>query len=82
MLDYAGHSVHAELFLSLSFPDFAEMLNGLGIDPELGLPLHAVIRSQGAILEDHSFRLRGPCDLSPHALLNAEETRAVVLSGA
>jgi hypothetical protein len=82
VLDYACRRVHAEFSVMLSFPDFADMLNGLGMDPELGLPLHAVIRSKGAILENHSFRLSGPCHLAPHALLNAAETRAVVLPGA
>ena len=80
-LDYAAFRAEAAFRVLLTFPEFADTLDGLGSDPELTEPVHAVIRSKGRIREDHSFVLSGPCDLEPHALLKAEETRAVVLAG-
>jgi hypothetical protein len=79
-LDYENRRARAEFHVLLRFPEFAETLEALGADPELTRPVNAVIHSEGEILADHSFRLTGPCDLEPHALLN-QETRASVLSG-
>ena len=81
-LDYAEFRAEAAFRVLLSFPEFADTLEELGADPELTKPVHGVIHSKGRIREDHSFVLSGPCDLEPHALLKAEETRAVVLAGA
>jgi len=80
ILDYDNRRAQAEFHVLLSFPEFAETLTALGADPELTQPARVVIHSQGEILPDHSFRLSGPCDLAPHALLN--ETTAFVLPGA
>lgn len=80
-LDYTARHARAEFHVLLTFPEFAGLLQSLGVDPELTRPVHAVIRSEGDILADHSFLLSGPCDLAPHALLNPEETRASVLPG-
>jgi hypothetical protein len=80
-LDYTGRRARAEFHVALTFSEFASTLEALGVDPELTRPLHAVIRSEGDILDDHSFLLSGPCDLAPHALLNREETSASVLPG-
>jgi len=81
VLDYTGRRTRAEFHVLLTFPEFASTLETLGVDPELTRPVCAVIRSEGDILGDHSFLLSGPCDLAPHALLNAQETRASVLPG-
>lgn len=78
-LDYDNRHARAEFHVLLSFPELADTLEGLGADPELTRPVRVVIRSEGDILPDHSFRLSGPCDLTPHALLN--ETTASVLPG-
>lgn len=78
-LDYDNRRAWAEFHVLLSFPEFAETLDALGADPELTRPARVVIRSEGEILPDHSFRLSGPCDLEPHMLLH--ETRAAVLPG-
>lgn len=78
-LDYDDRHARAEFHVLLSFPELADTLEGLGADPELTRPVRVVIRSEGDILPDHSFRLSGPCDLTPHALLN--ETTASVLPG-
>jgi len=79
VLDYDSRRAQAEFHLLLSFPEFAETLQGLGADLELTRPARVVIHSEGEILPDHSFRLGGPCDLEPHSLLN--ETKASVLPG-
>lgn len=80
-LDYSASRAEATFHVLFSFPEFANTLEELGSDPELTEPVHAVIHSTGRIREDHSFVLSGPCNLQPHPLLKAEETRAVVLAG-
>ena len=67
--------------MQVTFPRFAEELEELGVDVELTRPVRAVLRSEGAILDDHSFVLSGTCDIEPHALLPREKTRAAVLPG-
>jgi|SRR5215469_9091492 len=81
VLDYAAFRAEAVFHVLLTFPEFADTLEEIGVDPELTEPVRAVIHSKGRIREDHSFFLSGPCELEPHALLEAEETRAVVLAG-
>jgi hypothetical protein len=81
VLDYTFRRARAEFHVLLTFPKFASTLEALGVDHELTRPVRAVIRSEGDILDDHSFVLSGPCDLTEHALLNAQETRASVLPG-
>ena len=81
VLDYGSHRALAAFHVLLSFPIFASTLDELGVDPELTRPLHAVIHSQGNILDDHSFVLSGPCDLIPHPLLKTGETMAAILPG-
>ena len=77
-LDYDNRRAQADFHVLLSFPEFAETLKGLGADAELTRPVRLVIHSEGEILDDHSFRLSGPCDLEPHELLNAETTASVL----
>ena len=81
MLDYASRRARAQFHVRLSFPQFAETLGDLGVDPALTRPVRAVLRSEGDILEDHSFVLSGVCDLEPHGLLPRETTTAAVLPG-
>ncbi len=81
VLDYATRHARAEFHVRLSFPEFAEMLSDLGVDPALAEPVEAVLRSEGEILDDHGFALSGACDLRPHALLPRDATRAAVLPG-
>ena len=81
VLDYGRGRAQADFHVCLSFPEFSIMLEELGVDPQLARPVRAVIHSEGEILDDHSLALSGRCELSPHALLPAEETRASVLSG-
>ena len=81
VLDYASRRARAEFHVRLSFPQLAEVLGNLGVDPALSQPVHAVLRSEGDILDDHGFALSGTCDLEPHGLLPREATRAAVLPG-
>lgn len=81
VLDYAGRRARAEFHVRLKFPEFAAELEALGVDPALSQPVRAVLRSEGEILEDHSFALSGRCELRPHELLPAHQTRAAVLPG-
>ena len=80
-LDYETMRAYADFRVLLSFPNLANVLESLGVDPSLTQPVHAAICSEGRILHDHSFRLSGRCKLAPHALLDSEETRAAVLPG-
>jgi hypothetical protein len=81
VLDYGSRRARAEFRVRLSFPEFAGLLEDLGVDASLTRPVEAVLRSEGAILDDHSFALSGACDLEPHRLLPGEATGAEVLPG-
>ena len=55
VLDYANHRARAEFHVRLSFPEFAQTLSDLGVDPALAEPVEAVLRSEGEILDDHGL---------------------------
>ena len=75
-----GH-VAVEFHVLLSFPELAEQLRDLGVDEDLVRPVRAVLRSEGAIRDDHRLALSGNCTLQPHALFPREESAARVLPG-
>jgi hypothetical protein len=81
ILDYGHGRAQANFQVLLTFPELASTLEMLGVDPELTQPVHAVICSEGQILDDHSFILTGPCKVADHALLNSKQTTACVLPG-
>jgi len=81
VLDYSQQQARAEFHVRVIFPEFARTLNELGVEPALTQPLRAVLRSEGDILDDHSFALTGQCELEPHELFPAPETAATVLPG-
>src|ERR1700751_4995815 len=81
VLNYSERRARAEFHLRLRFPELAKPLEALGVDPELIRPVSAVLRSEGDILDDHSFALSGQCDLAAHPLFRAEETKASILPG-
>jgi hypothetical protein len=68
VLDYNRRRARLEFHVKLEFPEFAETLAGLGVDPAYTAPVRAIIRSEGDILEDHGFGLSGACDVLPHGL--------------
>ena len=81
MLDYARGRAEAEFHVRLAFPELVSMLESLGVASELTRPICAVLRSEGEILNDHSFALSGRCELAPHEILSSPETTASVLPG-
>lgn len=81
VLDYENRHAEAEFRVKMEFPEFAGLLEGLGVDRSLAAPVYAVLRSQGDILDDHGFALSGSCDLSAHPLFARECTSASVLPG-
>ena len=81
VLDYCQRRARAEYHVRLKFPELAEMLESLGVDPELTQPVRAVLRSEGEILDDHSFALSGRCELGPHGMFSSDETAVSVLPG-
>jgi hypothetical protein len=81
VLDYASRRARAEFRVRLHFPELAGLLADLGVEDSLTRPVEAVLRSEGDILDDHSFALSGVCELEPHGLLPREATTAGVLSG-
>ena len=81
VLDYSRRRAEAEFHVRLRFPEFAGTLAELGMDPSLGEPVRAVLRSEGEIEDDHSFVLSGHCELGPHGLFGPGEAGAAVLPG-
>ncbi len=81
VLDYDRREARVEFHVRVSFPELADMLQSMGVAPELTQPVRAVLRSQGEILEDHSFALSGVSELRPHAMFIPEEAAACVLPG-
>ena len=69
-LDYVRRRACAEFHVRVNMPELAELLQTLGVDPSLTRPVDAVVRSEGKILDDHSFNLVGVGEIEPHALLN------------
>jgi hypothetical protein len=80
-LDYESRRAQAEFHVRLSFPQLSADLEDLGVDPELTQPVRAILRSEGEILEDHSFLLSGRCELLPHELFRPKDCAASVLPG-
>lgn len=78
-LNYEQSQAAAEFQVSFAFPEFAATLDELGAN-EFARPIQAVLRSSGAILEDHSFALAGDCAVADHALRD-ERLSASVLPG-
>lgn len=81
VLDYAGSRARACFHVRVRFPELAEMLESIGVDPDLTRPVRAVLYSEGDILPDHGFALSGACDLRPHGLFPPEGSGAGVLPG-
>ena len=62
---------------------FALKLKTVGIDAELMPPVHAVLKTEGEILPDHSFngRLRGSCKVESHKMFSSRDLRIEILPG-
>lgn len=81
LLDYSRRRASAVFHVCLRFPEFARMLEAVGVPRELTRPVRAILRSEGEILEDHGFAFAGNCSLEEHALFPSSEAAASVLPG-
>ncbi len=81
VLDYDRREVKVEFHVRVRFPELTDLLDSMGVSPEMAQPVRAVLRSEGKIHDDHSFALSGTSELRPHAILVDEETSACVLPG-
>jgi hypothetical protein len=79
-LDYSERRARVEFRVTMAFPEFAQTLADLGAASEFSQPLRAVIRSEGPILEDHSFALSGSASVAEHALFDGH-AQGTVLPG-
>jgi hypothetical protein len=77
--DYARRQTHADFHVHVEMPELRDLLQTLGVNAGLLKPVYAVVRSAGAILEDHSFNLTGLCVMEPHKLFDG--TQAGMLPG-
>jgi hypothetical protein len=81
VLDYDRLEAKVEFHVRVRFPELADLLESMCASRELAQPVQAVLRSEGKILDDHSFALSGASKLRPHAMFVDEETVACVLPG-
>jgi hypothetical protein len=83
VMNYELGVVSTEFHVLVRFRRFGLQLKALGIDVELMPPVHAVLKTEGAILPDHSFNggLRGTCKVESHKMFSSEDLRAEILPG-
>ena len=83
MMNYERGVVSTEFHVLVRFRRFGLQLKTLGIDAELLPPVHAVLKTEGAILPDHSFNggLRGTCKAESHKMFSSEDLRIEILPG-
>jgi hypothetical protein len=72
--------VNVEFRVKIAFPELSEILIDLGAEAGLAVPVDAVIRSQGVVFEDHSFRLAGKGEIAEHLLFDRDETKIDILA--
>ena len=80
VIDYEAGKVNVEFRVVISFPELSEILADLGADTAITAPVDAIIRSEGVVFEDHSFRLSGKGEISPHRLFDRAETKLEILA--
>ena len=83
VMNYELGAVLSEFHVLVRFRRFALQLKALGIDAELMPPLHAVLKTEGKILADHSFNggLRGSCKFESHKMFSGKDLRVEILPG-
>jgi hypothetical protein len=83
VMDYELGAVLSEFHVLVRFRRFALQLKALGIDAELMPPVHAVLKTEGKILADHSFNggLRGSCKVESHKMFSGRDLRIEILPG-
>jgi hypothetical protein len=83
LMNYELGAVLSEFHVLVRFRRFALQLKALGIDAELMAPIHAVLKTEGKILADHSFNggLRGSCNVESHKMFSGRDLRIEILPG-
>ena len=83
VMNYELGAVSSEFHVLVRFRRFALRLKALGIDAELMAPVHAILKTEGAILPDHSFNggLRGSCKVESHKMFSSQDLRIEILPG-
>jgi hypothetical protein len=81
ILDYSQARAAVDFPVQIRFPDFAEILEDLGVSTAFTEPIKGVIKSRGSILPDHRFALSGLSEFQPHALFSSDNLSAQVLQG-
>jgi hypothetical protein len=83
VMNYELGVVLSEFHVLVHFRRFALQLKALGIDAELMPPVHAVLKTEGKILPDHSFNggLRGSCTAESHKMFSSQDLRIEILPG-
>jgi len=83
VMNYELGVVSSEFHVLVHFRRFALQLKALGIDAELMAPVHAVLKTEGKILPDHSFNggLRGSCKVESHKMFSSQDLRIEILPG-
>jgi hypothetical protein len=83
VMNYELGVVSSEFHVLVRFCRFALQLKALGIDVGLMPPIHAVLKTEGEVLPDHSFNggLRGSCKVESHKMFSSEDLRVEVLPG-
>ena len=83
VMNYELGVVVTEFRVLVRFRRFALQLKTLGIDAELMPPVHAVLKTEGKILPDHSFNggLRGSCKVESHKMFSSQDLRIEILPG-
>ena len=83
VMKYELGVVTSEFHVLVRFRRFALQLKALGIGAELVPPIHAVLKTEGAILPDHSFNcgLRGSCKVESHKMFSSQNLQVEILPG-
>jgi hypothetical protein len=80
-LDYSQGLAEVDFPVQVRFPDFAGILESMGVPTDFTEPIRCVIKSRGNILPDHSFMLGGSAEFQRHALFYGDDLSAQVLQG-
>lgn len=83
VMNYELGVVLSEFHVLIRFRRFALQLKALGMDADLVAPIHALLKTEGEILPDHSFNggLRGSCKVESHKMFSSQALRVEILPG-
>jgi hypothetical protein len=83
VMNYGLGVVLSEFHVLVRFRRFGLQFKALGINAELMAPVHAVLKTEGKILPDHSFNggLRGTCKVESHKMFSSQDLRVEILPG-